>query len=59
MAHYELVGNDLMRIAPTLQPNEKELILEFHDESSFHAFEHTSSVWYAINCSFIYKHTQL
>jgi len=57
MARYELVGNDLMRVAPTLQPNEKELIPEFHDESSFHAFEHTSSVWYVINYSFTYKHT--
>ena len=57
MARYELLGNDLTRIAPTLRPNEKELIPEFHDESSFHAFEHTSSVWYVINYSFIYKHT--
>jgi hypothetical protein len=55
MAHYELIGNDLTRVAPTLQPNERELIPEFHDESSFHAFEHTSSVWYAIHYSFINK----
>ena len=48
MAHYELVGNDLMCIAPTLQPNKKELIPEFHDKSFFHAFEHTSLVWYII-----------
>jgi len=48
MARYELVGNNLTRIAPTLQLNERELIPEFHDESSFHAFEHTSSVWYAL-----------
>jgi hypothetical protein len=48
MAHYQLVGNDLKRVAPTLQPNEKELIPEFHDESSFHAFEHSSSVWYVL-----------
>jgi hypothetical protein len=48
MTFYELVGNDLMHMAPTLQPNEKEIIPEFHDESSFHAFEHTSSVWYII-----------
>lgn len=53
MARYELVGNDLICMTPTLQPNEKELIPEFHDESSFHAFEHTSSVWYVINYSFI------
>jgi hypothetical protein len=48
MAHYELVGNDLNRVPPTIQSNERELILEFHDESSFHAFEHTSSVWYVL-----------
>ena len=47
-AHYELVDNDLKCVAPTLQPNEKELIPEFHDESSFHAFEHSSSVWYVL-----------
>lgn len=45
MAKYERVGDDLRRIAPTLQPGEQELIPEFHDESSFHAFEHTTSVW--------------
>ena len=45
MAKYERVGEDLQRIPPTLQPGEKELIPEFHDESSFHAFEHTTSVW--------------
>ena len=45
MAKYERVGDDLWRIAPTLQPGEQELIPEFHDESSFHAFEHTTSVW--------------
>jgi hypothetical protein len=48
MARYELVGNELQHVAPTLLPNEKELILEFHNESSFHAFEHTSSVWYVL-----------
>lgn len=53
MACYELVGNDLMRVAPTLQPDEKELIPEFHDESSFHAFEHTSSLWYAVQYSLL------
>ena len=57
MACYELVGNDLLCVAPTLQPDEKELIPEFHDESSFHAFEHTGSVWYVIHCSFINKKT--
>jgi hypothetical protein len=45
MARYEWVGDVLQRIAPTLQPGEQELIPEFHDESSFQAFEHTTSVW--------------
>jgi hypothetical protein len=45
MAKYERVGDVLQRIAPTLQPGEQELIPEFHDESSFQAFEHTTSVW--------------
>jgi len=45
MAKYERVGDDLQCIAPTLQPGEQELIPEFHDESSFHAFKHTTSVW--------------
>jgi hypothetical protein len=45
MAKYEQVGEDPQRIPPTLQPGEKELIPEFHDESSFHAFEQTTSVW--------------
>jgi hypothetical protein len=46
MAKYERIGDDLRRISPSLQPGEKEIIPEFHDESSFHAFEHTASVWY-------------
>ena len=45
MAKYERVGDDLRCIAPILQPGKQELIPEFYDESSFHAFEHTTSVW--------------
>ncbi|EDR06554.1 uncharacterized protein LACBIDRAFT_300092 [Laccaria bicolor S238N-H82] len=45
MARYERIGDDLQRISPLLQLGEKEIIPEFHDESSFHAFEHTASVW--------------
>lgn len=52
MTRYELVGNELNRVAPTLQPNERELIPEFHDESSFHVFEHMSSVWYVLQMMF-------
>ena len=49
MAKYERVGDNLQRVAPTLQPGERELIPEFHDESSFHAFEHTTSAWYPLS----------
>ncbi|EDR02992.1 uncharacterized protein LACBIDRAFT_307799 [Laccaria bicolor S238N-H82] len=44
MAKYEHIGNDLQRISLSLQPGEKEIIPEFHDESSFHAVEHTASI---------------
>jgi hypothetical protein len=43
MAHYE--GPELMRVAPTLQPGEREIIPNFHDESTFHANEEVRSVW--------------
>ncbi|KAJ3984293.1 hypothetical protein F5890DRAFT_1474698 [Lentinula detonsa] len=43
MVHYE--GPELQRIPPTLHPGEKEVITEFHDESSFHALEYKASIW--------------
>ena len=45
MAKYEQVGDILQRIAPMLGPGEQELIPEFHDETSFHAFEHETNIW--------------
>jgi hypothetical protein len=45
MVKYEQVDDKLQRIVPTLGAGERELIPEFHDESSFHAFEHRTTVW--------------
>jgi hypothetical protein len=46
MAHYK--GPDLICISPALQPGEKEIIAEFHDESGFHVNEFKTSAWYAL-----------
>ncbi|KAF9510740.1 hypothetical protein BS47DRAFT_1487299 [Hydnum rufescens UP504] len=43
MACYE--GEDLKRHEPNLQPGEKRIIAQFHDESCFHANEFKSSAW--------------
>jgi hypothetical protein len=43
MAHYE--GQELNRVAPNLQPGEREIIPNFHDESTFHANEEVRSLW--------------
>ena len=43
MVHYE--GPELKRVEPTLQPREREIIPNFHDESTFHANEEVRSVW--------------
>jgi hypothetical protein len=43
MAHYE--GQELNRVAPILQPGEREIIPNFHDESTFHANEEVRSLW--------------
>ena len=45
MAKYEQVGDKLQCIAPTLGAGKRELIPEYHDETSFHAFEHKTTVW--------------
>ncbi len=45
MAKYELEGSDLVRVAPTLGPGEKELIAYFHDECCFHANNKANSLW--------------
>ena len=37
---------NFMRIPPTLQDSEKEIIPNFQDESCFHANEYKSSAWY-------------
>jgi len=43
MVHYE--GPELKRVEPTLNPGEREIIPNFHDESSFHANEAVNSLW--------------
>ena len=43
MAHYE--GQELKQIPPILQPGEKEIIAEWHDESGLNALEYKTSVW--------------
>ena len=43
MVHYE--GHELNRITPILQPGEREIIPNFHDESTFHANDEVRSVW--------------
>jgi len=43
MVHYE--GPELKRVEPTLQPGERKIIPNFHDESTFHANEEVRSVW--------------
>ena len=45
MTKHEQVGDKLQHIAPTLGAGERELIPEFHDETSFHAFEHKTTFW--------------
>ncbi|KJA19534.1 hypothetical protein HYPSUDRAFT_204573 [Hypholoma sublateritium FD-334 SS-4] len=43
MVHYE--GPELTRVAPNLAPGEREIIPNFHDESSFHGNEEVRSLW--------------
>jgi hypothetical protein len=43
MVHFE--GPDLERVEPNLQPGEREIIANFHDESTFHGNEQKSSAW--------------
>lgn len=47
MATWELDKStkELKRIAPTLEPAQKEIITQFQDESCFHANEVTGSAW--------------
>ena len=40
-------GPDLEHCEPNLQPGEKRIIAQFHDESCFHANEFKKSAWYA------------
>ncbi|KAF8179309.1 hypothetical protein K438DRAFT_1769019 [Mycena galopus ATCC 62051] len=46
MIQYELRDGVLVGVRPTLAPGEKEIIAEFHDEASFHAFESLNSAWW-------------
>ena len=43
MAQYE--GPELKCIPPTLAPGEREIIPNFHNESTFHGNEESSSAW--------------
>ena len=38
-------GPELTPIPPSLKPGEKEVIANFHDESSFHQNEYKSTAW--------------
>lgn len=43
MVHFE--GPELMRVEPKLEPGEKEIIAQYHDESCFHANEASRTNW--------------
>ena len=43
MARYE--GPELRRVAPNLAPGEREVVPNFHDESTFHGNEESRSAW--------------
>jgi len=43
MVHFD--GPELRRVKPILQPGEREIIPNFHDESSFHANEEVRNLW--------------
>lgn len=43
MAKYE--GPKLKHVEPNLRPGEKEIIAQFHDESSVHVNEYKASAW--------------
>lgn len=43
MVHYE--GPELRHVAPTLEPGEREIIPNFHDESSFHGNNEARNLW--------------
>ncbi|KAK0483349.1 hypothetical protein IW261DRAFT_1417262 [Armillaria novae-zelandiae] len=47
MTKYELCDGVLVAVPPTLAPGEKEILAEFHDESSFHANDHVLLAWLA------------
>ena len=38
-------GPQLTRVEPVLEPGERVLIAEFHDESCFQQNDHKSSLW--------------
>src|SRR6267378_6897955 len=43
MARYE--GPELRHVAPNLAPGEREIVPNFHDESTFHGNEESRSAW--------------
>ena len=43
MARYE--GPELKRVAPNLAPGEREIVPNFHNESTFHGNEESGSAW--------------
>ncbi|KDQ33601.1 hypothetical protein PLEOSDRAFT_164326 [Pleurotus ostreatus PC15] len=45
MTKYKLENGQLIAVPPVLAPGEKELIVLFQDESTFHANEYAPSLW--------------
>ena len=43
MVHFD--GPDLEQTEPTLKPNEKEIVVLYHDELCFQANDATQSAW--------------
>ncbi|KAJ3746059.1 hypothetical protein DFH05DRAFT_1458428 [Lentinula detonsa] len=56
MAHYD--GPDLVKTPPSLRPGEKEIIPQFHDESSLHALEYKAKVWLGPGQTILQKKTR-
>ena len=47
MVHFE--GPELRHVEPQLKPGEREIIANFHDESSFHGNEDVRSAWLRVD----------
>ncbi|KAJ3737470.1 hypothetical protein DFJ43DRAFT_1128663 [Lentinula guzmanii] len=56
MAHYD--GPDLVQTPPSLRSGEKEIIPQFHDESSLHALEYKAKDWLGPGQTILQKKTR-